>query len=108
MNEYHREADRLLIDGERAFERARLALHAAEDALRFTVRCDDVEDGRDYGDCVRCTSPTGFQEGEVQHWRCSRVQEALRMDAEDALADAVAEAGEAAEALKRFLEGAVT
>lgn len=102
MIDHHREADRLLIEGERAFERARLALHAAEDAMRFTVRCADTDGD---GDCPRCLTRTGFAPGEAQYWRCSRVQEALRADAEDALADAVAEASEAADRLGAFLGG---
>jgi hypothetical protein len=37
------EADRLLLDVERAAHRARLALHAVEDALDSTIRSDAVD-----------------------------------------------------------------
>lgn len=88
-----RETDRLLTEGERALTRARLALHAAEDALRFTVECADTDGD---GDCPRCLTRTGFAAGQPQYWRCSREAHALWQDAWGALQDAAAEAAEAA------------
>lgn len=91
-----READRLLTESERALVRARLALHAAEDATRFTVDCADTDGD---GDCPRCLTRTGFAEGEPQYWRCARAAHALWTDAWGALQDATEEAKEATRAL---------
>lgn len=95
-----RDADALLDKAERALVRARMALHAYEDAGRYNVACGDTDGD---GDCPRCLTRTGFPEGEPQFWRCSEKARLLRYDTKQAMGDAALEAYFAADDLSVFL-----
>lgn len=90
-----REWDRLLIEVERAAERARLALHAHEDSRHDVIDCMDTDGD---GDCPRCVHAD-------PRWTCARVAAEIRDSSREALLDAVHDAYGHAHALILAIEG---
>lgn len=88
------EADRLLVELERAVDRARLALHAVERYSQNLIPCGDTDGD---GDCPRCVS----QQYRRPSPTCEREAAGLRVDAEQAFLEAVEDADDYAKDLRQ-------